>query len=53
MSVPQTGNNADSILTGSSRSVEFDGVDDFLKLPTTQGGLGNRNIIRRYWRRNC
>ena len=42
--VPQTGLNADDILTGSSRSVEFDGVDDFLKLPTTQG-LGTEILL--------
>ena len=35
--VPQTGDNADGVLTGSLKSLEFDGTDDFLKLPTTQG----------------
>ena len=43
--VPQTGNNTDGILTGSSRSVEFDGVDDFLKLPTT-AGLGTEILLQ-------
>ena len=43
-SVPQTGNNADGILTGSLKSIEFDGVDDFLKLPTT-GGLGTEILL--------
>ena len=42
--VPQTGNNADGILTGSAKSIEFDGLDDFLKLPTT-GGLGTEILL--------
>ena len=42
--VPQTGNNADGILTGSLQSIEFDGLDDFLKLPTTQG-LGTEVLL--------
>ena len=42
--VPQTGNNADGFLTGSSKSIEFDGTDDFLKLPTT-GGLGTEILL--------
>ena len=43
-SVPQTGENADGILTGSLKSIEFDGVDDFIKLPTT-GGLGTEILL--------
>ena len=43
-SVPQTGNNADGILTGSLKAIEFDGTDDFLKLPTTQG-LGTEILL--------
>ena len=48
--VPQTGYNRDpahppdGILTGSLKSIEFDGVDDFLKLPTTQG-LGTEILL--------
>ena len=42
--VPQTGLNADDILTGSAKSIEFDGTDDFLKLPTT-GGLGTEILL--------
>ena len=42
--VPQTGDNADGILTGSAKSIEFDGVDDFLKLPTT-AGLGTEILL--------
>ena len=42
--VPQTGDNADGILTGSSKSIEFDGVDDFLKLPTI-AGLGTEILL--------
>jgi len=42
--VPQTGNNADGVLTGSSKSIELDGADDFLKLPTTQG-LGTEILL--------
>ena len=29
--VPQTGDNADGVLTGSLKSIEMDGTDDFLK----------------------
>ena len=43
-SVPQTGDNADGILTGSLKAIEFDGTDDFLKLPTTQG-LGTEILL--------
>ena len=42
--VPQTGDNADGILTGSLKSIEFDGIDDFLKLPTT-AGLGTEILL--------
>ena len=42
--VPQTGNNADGVLTGSLKSIELDGADDFLKLPTTQG-LGTEILL--------
>ena len=42
--VPQTGDNADGILTGSLKAIEFDGTDDFLKLPTTQG-LGTEILL--------
>ena len=42
--VPQTGNNADGVLTGSLQSIEFDGTDDFLKLPTIQG-LGTEILL--------
>ena len=42
--VPQTGDNADGILTGSLKSIEFDGVDDFLKLPTI-AGLGTEILL--------
>ena len=42
--VPQTGNNADGFLTGSLKSIEFDGTDDFLKLPTTEG-LGTEILL--------
>ena len=41
---PQTGLNADLVLTGSAKSIEFDGVDDFLKLPTIQG-LGTEILL--------
>ena len=44
-SVPQTGDNADGILTGSLKSIEFDGIDDFLKLPTT-AGLGTEILLQ-------
>ena len=40
----QTGDNLDGHLTGSLRSVEFDGVDDFIVLPTTQG-LGTEILL--------
>ena len=43
-SVPQRGDNADGFLTGSLRSLTFDGVNDFLKLPTTQG-LGTEILL--------
>ena len=36
-SVPQKGLNADGVLTGSEKSVQFDGSDDFLQLATTGG----------------
>ena len=48
--VPQTGYNRDpahppdGILTGSLKAIEFDGADDFLKLPTTQG-LGTEILL--------
>jgi hypothetical protein len=42
--VPQTGDNADGVLTGSSKSIELDGADDFLKLPTAQG-LGTEILL--------
>ena len=42
--VPQTGDNADGVLTGSLKSIEFDGSDDFLKLPTAQG-LGTEILL--------
>ena len=34
--VPQTGDNVDGVATGSAKSIEMDGTDDFLKLPTAQ-----------------
>ena len=37
LSVPQTGKNADDILTGSKKSIKFDGVSDFIKLQTIDG----------------
>ena len=40
----QTANNLDGHLTGSLRSIEFDGVDDFIVLPTTQG-LGTEILL--------
>jgi len=43
--VPQTGINVDGVLTGSKQSLEFDGTDDFLKLPTT-GGLGTEILLQ-------
>ena len=42
--VPQRGDNVDGFLTGSIRSISFDGIDDFLKLPTT-GGLGTEILL--------
>ena len=45
--VPQTGQNNDpagSVLTGSAKSIEMDGTDDFLKLPTAQG-LGTEILL--------
>ena len=42
--VPQTGENADGILTGSLKAIEFDGTDDFLKLPTA-AGLGTEILL--------
>ena len=48
--VAQTGYNLDpawppnGILTGSTQSIEFDGADDFLKLPTLQG-LGTEILL--------
>ena len=42
--VPQTGKNTDDILTGSAKSIKFDGVDDFIKLPTTEG-LGTEILL--------
>ena len=42
--VPQTGDNADGVLTGSLKSIEMDGTDDFLKLPTAQG-LGTEILL--------
>jgi len=42
--VNKTGLNVDGILTGSLQSIEFDGVDDFLKLPTTEG-LGTEILL--------
>ncbi len=43
-SVPQKGLNADGVLTGSEKSVQFDGSDDFLQLATT-GGLGTEILL--------
>ena len=43
-SVPQRGDNADGFLTGSLRSLTFDGINDFLKLPTT-AGLGTEILL--------
>ena len=43
-SVPQTGPNADGVTTGSAKSIEMDGTDDFLKLPTAQG-LGTEILL--------
>ena len=42
--VTQTGDNADGVLTGSLKSIEMDGTDDFLKLPTAQG-LGTEILL--------
>ena len=44
LDVPQTGQNVDDILTGSIKSIKFDGVNDFIKLPTT-GGLGTEILL--------
>ena len=44
LGVNKTGTNADGILTGSLKSIEFDGLDDFLKLPTTEG-LGTEILL--------
>jgi len=44
LGVPKTGLNADLVLTGSLKSIEFDGLDDFLKLPTTEG-LGTEILL--------
>jgi hypothetical protein len=44
LGVPQTGNNVDGVLTGSLKSIELDGLDDFLKLPTSQG-LGTEILL--------
>ena len=44
LGVNKTGLNADGVLTGSLKSIEFDGVDDFLKLPTTEG-LGTEILL--------
>ena len=43
--VPQTGENEDGVLTGSLKSIELDGTDDFLKLPTEQG-LGTEILLQ-------
>ena len=43
-SVPQTGLNEDGVTTGSLKSIEMDGTDDFLKLPTAQG-LGTEILL--------
>ena len=40
----QTAENLDGHLTGSLRAIEFDGVDDFIVLPTTQG-LGTEILL--------
>ena len=42
--VPQTGDNVDGVATGSAKSIEMDGTDDFLKLPTAQG-LGTEILL--------
>ena len=42
--VSQTGDNEDGVLTGSLKSIELDGADDFLKLPTSQG-LGTEILL--------
>ena len=44
LGVTKTGLNADLVLTGSLQSIEFDGLDDFLKLPTTEG-LGTEILL--------
>ena len=48
----QTGLNADGNLTGSKQSIQFDGLDDHLLLPTSAGlgteflleGIGNQTV---------
>ena len=45
LGVNKTGLNADLVLTGSLQSIEFDGNDDFLKLPTTEG-LGTEILLQ-------
>ena len=42
--VTQTGDNVDGVVTGSLKSIEMDGTDDFLKLPTEQG-LGTEILL--------
>ena len=42
--VTQTGENLDEVVTGSLKSIEMDGTDDFLKLPTAQG-LGTEILL--------
>lgn len=42
--VEQTGLNADGHLTGSAQCLEFDGVDDFVFLPTVEG-LGTEILL--------
>ena len=42
--VPQRGDNDDGFLTGSIRSISFDGINDFLKLPTIEG-LGTEILL--------
>ena len=42
--VDQTGLNLDGVLTGSGQSVKFDGLDDYVVLPTT-GGLATEILL--------
>ena len=42
--VTQIGDNVDGVVTGSLKSIEMDGTDDFLKLPTEQG-LGTEILL--------